>query len=385
MPPQQFQPRILHLITGCNNGGAETALERLVATTNHNFRHRIISLSGDGPMYTRYINCANDGCLPLGWDKGNTNSALGIARLAYEITSYRPHISMGWMYHGSLALTLGRLGALMQPPMIWAIRSGVSPHHRRSTTLVRKTLGLISSVPDRVVFVSKRSQQQHAPVGFRRARSVCIPNGYNVDRFRPDAVARDAIRREFDIPATCQVVAWVGRWHPDKAPHQAIAAFRVAAAQNPALHLVMAGTDCTLDGPAGSVMTGGDQTRIHLLGRRDDIPAILAAADVLLLSSHSEAFPNVIAEAMACGTPCVSTDVGDVTDIIGKTGIVVPVDDTAAMAAGLLHILAEPAVLRTQRSAAARQRICDCYSLPTIATRYDRLWREVIADRRRPT
>jgi glycosyltransferase involved in cell wall biosynthesis len=276
--------RAIHIIAAVQTGGAETALERTIRSTQAlGWSHTVVNLCSDNHMAAR-IAAAGAELVHLDWARGSIPGPREFSRLRVTLRAHRADITMGWMYHGNAALTMGRLGLARMPGMIWAIRSGVSPHQRRSTALVRRALGLIAHVPDRVVFVSERSRRQHAPLGFHRSRSVCIPNGYDLDRFRPDAQARALVRAELGLDAHAPVVAWIGRWHPDKAPQQAIAAFQRAAAVLPDLHLVMAGSGCEVDGPAGAALAGCAASRVRLLGRRDDIPAILAAADVLLLS-----------------------------------------------------------------------------------------------------
>lgn len=373
---------VCHVIAAAQIGGAEIALERTIKSTQlFGWSHSIINLCSANQM-TRRMAATGATLIHLDWTRGSFPSLRDIVRLRASIRDIPATIRMGWMYHGCAALTCSRIGWPRQPGMLWAIRSGVSPHERRTTAFVRRALGYMSHLPDRVVFVSERSRRQHEDLGFRRGNTVCIPNGYDLERFRPDVLARATIRNELQLQSTNPVVAWIGRWHPDKSPQHAIAAFQHAAANMPDLHLLMVGSGCDPGGPAAALLSNSIGSRVRLLGRRDDIPAILAAADVLLLSSHSEAFPNVIAEAMACGVPCVSTDVGDVTEMVGDTGLVVPVDDVLAMASGLMSLLTEAGPARVVRSAAARQRIVDRYSLPTIAAQYDNLWRKVIATRR---
>jgi glycosyltransferase involved in cell wall biosynthesis len=106
----------------------------------------------------------------------------------------------------------------------------------------------------------------------------------------------------------------------------------------------------------------------------------MSALDVHVLSSRVDAFPNVVAEAMCCGTPCVVTDVGDAALIVGRTGWVAPPGDPAALAAAMGEALAERADADawSRRRQAARERIVANFGLSTVVESYARLWSEVV-------
>jgi glycosyltransferase involved in cell wall biosynthesis len=114
-----------------------------------------------------------------------------------------------------------------------------------------------------------------------------------------------------------------------------------------------------------------------LLGRREDMPAVMSSLDVLASSSVVEGFPNVLGEAMSCAVPCVATDAGDSRIIIGNTGIVVPIGDASSLAAGILQIVRMGTAERTALGQRARQRIIDDFSLARAVQSYERLYDEL--------
>ena len=122
---------------------------------------------------------------------------------------------------------------------------------------------------------------------------------------------------------------------------------------------------------AGWIASAGLTDRVKLLGPREDVPRLDAAlAAATLSAAFGEAFPLVIGEAMACGVPCVATDVGDSARMIGETGRVVPPGDSEALAVAWEAMLAISAEDRADLGRAARRRIAENYSLATVTARY---------------
>ena len=116
---------------------------------------------------------------------------------------------------------------------------------------------------------------------------------------------------------------------------------------------------------------------VQLIELQSDIVPLNCSFDVATCSSITEAFPNVIGEAMSCGVPCVSTDVGDAAQIIGDTGHVVPVQNPQLFAEAILKILSLPDENRRQLGSAARQRVIDNFELTHSTGMFLDLWREL--------
>ena len=173
----------------------------------------------------------------------------------------------------------------------------------------------------------------------------------------------------------------VGRWDPQKDHANLIAALSQLDSRNvPDWRCVLIGPNMT--NANVSLVALLDQCNVHdhflLLGSRSDIPAVMNALDLHVLSSVGEAFPNVVAEAMECGTPCVVTDVGDAGLIVGPTGWVVPHSDSAAFAGAVQEATVELANTAKwgNRKLACRSRIRDNFSLERMLISYRRVWAE---------
>jgi glycosyltransferase involved in cell wall biosynthesis len=118
----------------------------------------------------------------------------------------------------------------------------------------------------------------------------------------------------------------------------------------------------------------------HLLGLRNDLPRLTAAFDIAVSSSSwGEAFPNVLGEAMACGVPCVVTDVGDSAYIVGDTGRVVPSGDMAGFAGAINDLLSMPEQPRLDLGVRARKRVAENFEIGQVVRRYESFY-EGLAD-----
>ena len=142
------------------------------------------------------------------------------------------------------------------------------------------------------------------------------------------------------------------------------------------VNFLLVGKDTQTLAPA--VAAKGLTDRVCVLGYRSDIECLLPGVDVLCLSSaFGEGFSNVLGEAMACGIPCVSTDVGDARSIVADTGLIVPVRDPAALAHAIIDLIDRGPAAREQLGRAARARIETEYSLPRIVDRYTAVYSDL--------
>jgi glycosyltransferase involved in cell wall biosynthesis len=190
--------------------------------------------------------------------------------------------------------------------------------------------------------------------------SVC---GVDADhRFSParcDATTRGAVRARYGIPAQARVVGFVGRLVRDKGLHELALAWRDLRARSPDLHLLLVGPWESRDPlpPEDEALFRFDP-RVHLAGRREDIPEHLAAMDVNVLPSYREGFGVTNIEAAAMSLPVVSTRIPGCVDSVidGVTGTLVPPRDPAALTAALEAYLGSTE-LRRLHGNAGRQRV----------------------------
>jgi glycosyltransferase involved in cell wall biosynthesis len=146
---------------------------------------------------------------------------------------------------------------------------------------------------------------------------------------------------------------------------------------------VLCGDDVTLQNPSLQelVASSASPSSFHLLGRRDDVSRVISAFTVATLTSAwGEAFPLSIGEAMCCETPCIATDVGDVAQIVGTTGRIVPTGDAGALSEAWFDLLSMSPTERRDLGRAARAHVGRHFSLSAVVSQYETLYRDVGGD-----
>jgi glycosyltransferase involved in cell wall biosynthesis len=370
--------KIVHVITDLDVGGAEMMLARLIARLDpRRIENTVISLTTTGTV-GHEIQQTGVPVFALGLRPGQVRTA-ALWRLVRLLRRLRPDVVQTWLYHADLAGIMA--GALAhRPKIVWNIRcADLDPaDHPRSLPLVLRTLAFLSRYPAAVICNSTAGRRAHEKLGYTPRRWEIIPNGFDTGLFRPSPDARIDLRRELGLDPGALVVGLLARFHPMKDHATFLRAAWMVAKSHADVHFVAAGRGVAGNRVLDEVvadLTLGD--RVHLLPERNDAPRFLAALDVAVSSSSGEAFPNVVGEAMACGTPCVVTDVGDSAQIVGDAGVMVPPRDAAALAAGVLSLLALDPTSRDNLSFAARERIKSRFSLEGVAVRYEQLYLDI--------
>jgi glycosyltransferase involved in cell wall biosynthesis len=380
--PKRSKISITHIINGLHTGGAEMMLYKLLCQINRQrFEPSVITLIGGDNLKTR-VEKLGIQVYSLGMTRG-VPSLKAVVRLAKLLRQHPPDIVQTWMYHSDLLG--GVVSKLFTPaPVVWNIQASniVSHPDNKVTWLTIKLCSLLSSlVPSQIISCSEVACQIHTLAGYDAKKLLPIPNGVELVNFRPDESARVSFRKELGLAPATPLIGMVARFHPQKDHCNFIQAARFLHAMMPDVHYVLCGGDITSENSQliTWIEEAGIRSHCHLLGLREDIPRINAAMDVATLSSSfGEGFPNVLGEAMACGVPCVTTDVGDSALIVGETGVVVPPQDPTALAEGWQQLLNMTEVEKKRLSQAVRQRVEERFSLPSIVTRYEKLYCDLL-------
>jgi glycosyltransferase involved in cell wall biosynthesis len=376
---------IVHVIGTLEIGGAQVMLWKVVSESDRErFRHVVVCAFEEGPFAERlraidvpvYDLRMRHGNQPPGFTRRMLRllkAPVAVVKLLALLRRIQPDMVLTWGYHVDV---LGLFGAkLVRVPVVWTVFSSFNPYFGRFVTSINKVAVRLSSLPAAVVTDSQAGRRWHSQLGYRPQEWQVIHNGFDVEQFAPDESARRAIRLELGLPDDALLIGLVARFNPVKGHQTFLEAAGLLAREMADPHFVLTGPEVNV----GNELLGewirerGIVERVHLLGERPDVPRVTAALDIATCASYGESFPIVVGEAMACGVPCVVTDVGDAASMVADTGRVVPPRDAQAMATAWRELIELGAAERKLLGAQARLRVEENYSMNSIVREYDEL------------
>lgn len=369
------QPLVVRLITWLPVGGIERRLVGVLPRLRNNgWRVHVICLRERGALADELEAQG----VPVETVAMKTRLHPGsIQRLAGRLRELRPAVVHAHMYRSNVPGTIA--ARLAGVPTIFAQVHNVGTWESwrqrwLDASLCRWRAG--------VICVSGAVQADVVKaLGITREKAPVLYNGIDVARFAPDAGQRAATRRELQLDDE-EVVALVpARLHPQKTPLAVLEAFARAQARmaGQRARLLFAG-DGPLEGDLrDAVSKAGLGDRVLVLGRRDDMPRLFNAADVVVLSSQKEGFSNAIVEALACGRPVIAADVGGNREAIDRpeVGWIHEAGDTTALEAQLAEALADRAGLAARAEACRARGLC--FGLDAMIDATDALYRKAMA------
>ncbi|MBF0107492.1 MAG: glycosyltransferase [Deltaproteobacteria bacterium] len=308
-----------------------------------------------------------------------------LIKLYRLICEIKADVIQTWMYHADLVGgVVARIAG--KKNVVWGVRASnlVSQNHRM-TFFVRWLCARLSHiVPDKIITNSRAAVAIHASLGYNERKMEVVYNGFDLDVLKPDPLAGAQIRSELGVDSNGFLLGMVARWDPHKDHSNLFTALSLLCRSGfYDWTCVLVGSDMTEQNEVlmNLLVKHGVREKIILLGPRQDIGSVMNALDVHVLSSVSEAFPNVVAEAMACEIPCIVTDVGDSACLVGETGWVVPHSDPLALSEALasaMTLLKEPAA-RSERKRISRERVFENFSLSRMLCCYSDIWGKTLS------
>ena len=375
--------RVLHIISGLGNGGAEAVLFNLCQSDKQN-NHIVISLLDEG-KYGSLLKEIGVEVYPLNFSYKRLNF-FAFLRLIKLIRQIMPDVVQTWMIHSNI---IGGLAAKLIgiEKIFWGIHQTTLSNSKTKpmSLLITKINAFFSNIiPTKIIYCAEKSREDQEAIGFKKTKGEVIQNGYNVENFCPKKSIDQTLRNELGISNDSPLLGYVGRYHPMKDLGNLIRSLTLLNQNLKNVNAVLVGSN--IDHNNKELMNLIDEYklnhRVHLVGERNDISSFMNSIDLLVLcSSYGEAFPNVLNEAMSCGTPCVTTNIGDSALIVGNTGWVIPPNDSDALAQAINKALEEKQSnqkLWIQREKDCRNRVINNFSLEMMTKKYLKLWTDGI-------
>ena len=376
--------RVVHVISGLNQGGAEAMLEKLVQAGRRLDPDVLQSVVVLGPLgiVGERLRASGVPVQALGMRMAPT-SLPALHRLYTSLCAANDVLVVQtWLWHADL---LGGLCARAagNPLVVWNLRNSMPGNVslKWTSTAVARLCALMSGrIPAAIVCNSSAAMKSHAAIGYRLDKCQIIPNGFDTRIVRRNETAGRTFRSSWGIADDQLLIGLVARVDPLKDHLNFIRAASLIAGRYPAARFVLVGDGTTTDAAiADELRTRGLTDRFTLVGHQDDVPGVMSALDVFCLSSISEGFPNVLGEAMLCETPCVATDVGDTREILGEDRWVAPPASPERLAKCVSQLLDMPASQRREVGERQRTRTEHEFSIDAIWHRYLELYRRLAA------
>ncbi|GAA3201852.1 glycosyltransferase [Nonomuraea roseoviolacea] len=376
--------RVMEIIARMNVGGPATLVcgvsERL---DPEHFVHRLYTGHVDGGegdhLALRSPGMRVHRIRGLGRSIKPADDVRALFALVSAMRDFRPHVvhtqtaKAGAL--GRVAAKLAGVGAATVHGFHGHLLHGYFSGQKRALYVLSERM--LASISDRLVTVGARVRDDllQAGVGRPEQYTVILPG------VRPRPVPdRDAARQELGLPSRAPVVAFVGRLTRIKRPDRFAEAAREVLRRTPGCHFVVCGGGELLEQFEASIAPIRDA--FHLLGWREDVETVYAAADVVMLTSDNEGTPLTLIEAQMAGTPVVSTRVGSVAEVVrdGETGFLAPTDPEA-LAAHTVRLLSDP-VLACRMGEAARRWTSATFDVDRLVADTEALYRSLGESRR---
>ncbi|WP_243038985.1 glycosyltransferase [Dyella sedimenti] len=362
------KPYILFLTRSLARGGAERQLV-LLASGLHRKGWRVeVACFYAGGAFQRELEQSGVSVIDLA-KRGRWDLPGFLWRFCRLIRKRQPDIVHGYLPVPNM-LSLGARILRPDTKVVWGVRASNIDlvHYDWLSHLTFRMQCRLSRMAALIIANSSAGLEYHAARGFPREKMKVVPNGIDTARFRFDVVGRERMREKWDVPQRARLVGLVGRLDPMKDHANFLDA--VARLQD---RLEDCWFVCIGDGAtsyqaelARLADTLGLRGRVIWAGACDDMPAAYSALDIVVSSSKGEGFPNVVAEAMSCGRPCVVTDVGDSAMLVGETGVIVPPGNSKALAMGIETLCSRLSDDCQAMSDGARDRITDHFGRESL-------------------
>ncbi len=368
--------KILHIITSLGNGGAEHTLFKICKYDNLN-EHIVISLKKGGKYHSLL---KQKGIKIYSLNFNFFSFIFSFFKLVRIIRFLKPELVQTWLVHGDFVGGLAAKFAGVKN-IVWNIRYSnfESDKTKLITIYLIKLLAKLSfKIPKYIVVVSKKAKETCEKNGYDRKKLVLIQNGYDLSILKPIRNQRSIIIKNLKVKKNIPVIGHVARFDPKKDHLTLLKSLKILHSRNINFISVLVGPN--INNKNAELITYIEKfnltNHVKLLGAKKNIASLMSAIDICVQSSkYGEGFPNVVAEAMACGSPCVVTDVGDAALIVGKNGIVVPPNNPERLADAIEQMILKRDSKNWKRIIQqSRLKIKQNFGINKMLVSYNSLW-----------
>lgn len=315
---------VCHIISGLGQGGAENALFRQIINDDSGINHVVISLMDDG-IYGKKIRDAGYKIYTLGMPRSKVTIHGSIA-LYKILRQENPAVVQTWMHHADLVGgVISKLAGVKN--VYWCIRGVYNAAMLSFTTKLTIYLCVLFSyiIPKNIISNSFYASNSYKGIGYKKNKIRVIQNGYSDSIFKKYPNAREVIVKRHDIDPNLPIFGMIARFDPFKDHFNLLNALEMLKERRK-FSCILVGSDITSENKllVKKIKEKNLENNIILAGPIEEVNLYMSGIDIHILSSLDESFPNVIAEAMICGTPCVATDVGDTKMMLSDLGWLCP-------------------------------------------------------------
>ncbi len=363
--------KILYITNSLDTGGAENILFNLLKRSSK-IESFIVVLTSLG-KYGKELK--ENGYKVVDLDiKKDISSFLKIFYLFFLIIKIKPNIVHTWLYHSNfLGGILAKIAGVKK--IYWSIHHDYE-YSNIFTRIEMKILAFLSYlIPQKIIYSSAFSKENHIMNGYRRVNTEIIENGVSLKEFKNNNLTKEKLRQKLHIDNECLILGNIARYHPLKDHDNLLKSLNILMKYDLNFKCILIGSGLNNSNLElkEKIKRLNLKDKVLLYGERNNISEIINLFDLNILSSKSECFPVTLLESMASMVPSISTDVGDAKRIIGSTGWIVEPSNPYAIAECILNIANKPDMLR-KKGKLARNRVRLFFSLEKMILSYYALY-----------
>ena len=374
--------RVLYIITGLGLGGAEKYLLRVIKSLNKDkYSVLVIVLSCSNELLPEYDIEGVD-VIFLGFTQSVKSILKGVVKFYRCLRSFSPHIIHSWMYHADFITFISKIFC-PTVPVIWSIRNlslDKSDVGFKTRFLAKLCAWFSYIVPDKILCNGVSVKNYHALYGYCKNKLDVIENGFDPSQYYFCNKNRVAFREKYGIPTDAFVIGMAARFHVVKGQLELLRSLSFLIKKYDKLYIVLigGGDGNIIESCKAESISLGIENKVVFVRQQLQLSSFYSMLDLLVSNSRSEAFSNVIAEAMLTSVPCIVTDVGESSNIVGPFGLIFEVGNQKQLSYSVEWFIKNQLKLFRILRPRVRERIQNKFSMKIAVQRLCSLYEEVV-------